>query len=68
MPVLNTSASEPLRRPGRGRGDLVVTLHVETPRRLSRKARDLLRDLAGEEERGRAEGVGLFDRVKDLIG
>lgn len=53
---------------GRGRGDLVVTLHVETPRRLSRKARELLRDLAGEEERGRAEGVGLFDRVKDLIG
>ena len=53
---------------GRGRGDLVVTLHVETPRRLSRKARELLRELSGEEDRSPAEGVGLFDRVKDLIG
>jgi molecular chaperone DnaJ len=52
---------------GRGRGDQVVTVHVETPRRLSRKARQLLQELAGEEQRAAGAGQGLFERVRELL-
>ena len=34
---------------GRGIGDLHVHVHVEVPKKLSRRAEDLLRELAGEE-------------------
>ncbi len=43
----------------RGRGDLFVTLHVVTPRELSREERSLLERLAeirGEPRKGAAEG------------
>jgi molecular chaperone DnaJ len=36
------------RRRGRGRGDLVVRAHVVTPTKLSKKEKELLRDLAKE--------------------
>ncbi len=52
---------------GRGRGDQVVTVHVETPRRLSRRARQLLEELAEEEQRSARQGQGLFDRVRELL-
>lgn len=38
------------RRSGRGRGELVLRVHVETPRKLGRKEKELLRKLA--EHRG----------------
>jgi molecular chaperone DnaJ len=53
---------------GRGRGDQVVTVHVETPRRLSKRSRELLEALAREEGAGRSGGQGLFDRLRDLLG
>ena len=52
------------RRTGRGRGDLIVRTHVATPTDLSRKERDLLRELAklrGEAVKGETRGV--FRRV-----
>jgi molecular chaperone DnaJ len=60
---------------GRGRGDLLVGVKVNTPRKLSKEQRKLLEQLAlslpkedfsptpvGDDERG------LFDRVKDIFG
>jgi len=52
---------------GRGRGDLVVSIRIETPKRLTKKARDLLRQLA-EEEKEQVAGRGPLERVRDLPG
>jgi molecular chaperone DnaJ len=62
---------------GRGRGDLLITVQVQTPRKLSKEQRQLLEQLAkvlpkeqfeprapGEEQEDR----NLFDRVKDMFG
>jgi molecular chaperone DnaJ len=62
---------------GRGRGDLFVTVQVQTPKKLTREQRTLLTQLAkalpedkfaprphGEEQEER----NLFDRVKDMFG
>jgi molecular chaperone DnaJ len=52
------------RRTGRGRGDLIIRTHVVTPTAVSRKEKELLRELAklrGEEVKGKTEGV--FRRV-----
>jgi molecular chaperone DnaJ len=62
---------------GRGRGDLLITVQVQTPKKLSKEQRQLLEQLAkalpkeqfeprapGEEEGDR----NLFDRVKDMFG
>jgi molecular chaperone DnaJ len=62
---------------GRGRGDLLITVQVQTPKKLSKEQRQLLEQLAkvlpkeqfeprapGEEQEDR----NLFDRVKDMFG
>jgi len=62
---------------GRGRGDVLITVQVQTPKKLSKEQRQLLEQLAkalpkeqfeprapGEEEGDR----NLFDRVKDMFG
>jgi molecular chaperone DnaJ len=52
------------RRTGRGRGDLIIRMHVTTPTRPSKKEKELLRELAklrGEEIKGKTKGV--FRRV-----
>jgi molecular chaperone DnaJ len=62
---------------GRGRGDLLVTVQVQTPKKLTKEQRQLLEQLAkalpqekfeprapGEEQDDR----NLFDRVKDMFG
>ena len=36
---------------GRGRGDLVAVIHVDVPKKLSRKAKKLIEELAGELKR-----------------
>jgi molecular chaperone DnaJ len=44
------------RRAGRGRGDLIVRTHVTTPRKISKKEKEALRELAslrGEDPKGR---------------
>jgi molecular chaperone DnaJ len=61
---------------GRGRGDLFVTLQVQTPRKLTREQRQLLEQLAKSlpkekfEPRARddeRDERNLFDRVKDMF-
>ncbi|MFQ5720345.1 MAG: molecular chaperone DnaJ [Acidobacteriota bacterium] len=51
---------------GRGRGDLMVRIRVETPRHLSPKARELFKQLA-EEEGAATDGPGFFERVRELL-
>ncbi|RGP40563.1 Chaperone protein DnaJ [Altererythrobacter insulae] len=54
---------------GRGRGDLVVEIAVETPTKLSKAQKDLLKQFR-ETETGEEcpESKGFFDRVKDAFG
>lgn len=61
---------------GRGRGDLLVTIKVVTPAKLTREQKKLLQQLAASlpAEKfeptpvGDQEDKGLFDRVKDIFG
>jgi len=61
---------------GRGRGDLLVTVKVVTPAKLTREQKKLLQQLAASlpAEKfeptpvGDQEDKGLFDRVKDIFG
>ncbi|HEY6868715.1 MAG TPA: DnaJ C-terminal domain-containing protein, partial [Novosphingobium sp.] len=51
---------------GRGRGDLVIEIMVETPTRLTARQKELLRELQ-ETETGEEcpQSRGFFDRIKD---
>jgi len=61
---------------GRGRGDLLVTVKVVTPRKLTKEQRKVLEQLAEalpKEQfeptpRDEHEDRGIFDRVKDIFG
>ena len=61
---------------GRGRGDLLVTVKVTTPRKLTREQKQLLENLATSLPKEKFEPTrlddhedkGLFDRVKDIFG
>jgi molecular chaperone DnaJ len=61
---------------GRGRGDLLVTVRVVTPAKLTREQKKLLQQLAASlpaetfepAPAGDHEDKGLFDRVKDIFG
>jgi molecular chaperone DnaJ len=54
---------------GRGRGDLVIEIMVETPTKLTARQKELLRELQ-ETETGtkRPQSKGFFDRIKDAFG
>lgn len=58
---------------GHGRGDLVVTVLVETPTRLDARQEELLRELAGlrNEENptgaGQSSAKGMFGRLRDAF-
>jgi molecular chaperone DnaJ len=54
---------------GRGRGDLVIEIMVETPTKLSAARKELLRELQ-ETETGdeTPQSKGFFDRIKDAFG
>lgn len=64
-----------LKIPGRGvprlggtrRGDLLVKVTVETPKRLSARQKELLRELAGTMNEQVAEEKSFFDKVKDAF-
>jgi molecular chaperone DnaJ len=61
---------------GRGRGDLLVTVNVVTPKKLTKEQRKLLEQLSEalpKEQfeptpRAEHEDKGLFERVKDIFG
>ena len=61
---------------GRGRGNLMVTVKVVTPKKLTRDQRKLLEQLADSLPKEKFEPTpivgeddkGLFDRVKDIFG
>ena len=61
---------------GRGRGDLLVTVKVVTPRKLTKEQRKVLEQLADAlpkekfepTPRDEHEDRGLFERVKDIFG
>lgn len=52
-----------------GIGDLILTIHVETPTKLSAEQRDLIKRLGELEEEGKSNPMsrGFFDKVKDLF-
>jgi len=53
---------------GRGRGDLVVELQVETPTKLSSRQKDLLREFQDTETGDECpESRGFFERLKDAF-
>ncbi len=54
---------------GRGRGDLVVEIAVETPTKLSKKQKEILQEFR-ETETGEEcpESRGFFDKLKDAFG
>lgn len=54
---------------GRGRGDLVIELKVETPTKLSARQKELLRELQETETGDECpESRGFFDKLKDAFG
>jgi len=61
---------------GRGQGDLLVTVKVSTPKKLSKEQKKLLEQLAATLPKEEFEPTplveqgdkGLFDRVKDIFG
>jgi molecular chaperone DnaJ len=61
---------------GRGRGDLLMTVKVSTPKKLSKEQRKLLEQLSETLPKEQFEPTpvgdqadkGLFDRVKDIFG
>jgi len=54
---------------GRGVGDLLVRLHVETPRRLTERQEELLREFAETEESSVSpRRKSFFEKVKELFG
>jgi molecular chaperone DnaJ len=61
---------------GRGRGDLLLTVKVITPRKLTREQKKILEQLAASLPKetfeptpvSREADKGIFDRVKDIFG
>ncbi|GGD64949.1 molecular chaperone DnaJ [Croceicoccus mobilis] len=50
---------------GRGRGDLIVDIQVETPRKLSSRQKELLREFQQSETQNQCpDSMGFFERIK----
>jgi molecular chaperone DnaJ len=50
---------------GRGRGDMVIEIQVETPTKLSARQRELLRELQATETGEECpQSKGFFERIK----
>lgn len=53
---------------GRGRGDQIVEVYVEVPKRLSEKQKELLREFKRLEGENTAEHKSFFQRMRDAFG
>lgn len=54
---------------GRGRGDMVVEIMVETPTKLTRRQREILEEFRATETGDECpESRGFFDKLKDVFG
>lgn len=54
---------------GRGRGDMVIQIDVETPTKLSAKQKELLREFQETETGAECpESTGFFSRLKEMLG
>jgi molecular chaperone DnaJ len=54
---------------GRGRGDMVIEIAVETPTRLTARQKELLRELQETETGDECPGSkGFFERIKEAFG
>lgn len=53
---------------GRGRGDLYVDIHVETPVNLTSKQKKLLEEFAAGAEKQNPESTGFIKRMRKLFG
>jgi molecular chaperone DnaJ len=54
---------------GRGRGDLLVEVKVQTPSKLTKRQRELLEELdQNSKVDNRPERRSLMSRVKDIFG
>ena len=54
---------------GRGRGDLVIEIVVETPTKLSRRQKEILEEFRATETGDECpESRGFFDKLKDVFG
>ncbi|MDC8753299.1 molecular chaperone DnaJ [Erythrobacter sp. sf7] len=54
---------------GRGRGDLVVEIAVETPTKLTRRQKEILEEFRATETGDECpESRGFFDKLKDVFG
>ncbi len=52
---------------GYGAGDAILTIHVETPTKLSSEQKDLFEQLALLDQSSNPMSKGFFDKVKDLF-
>ena len=53
---------------GRGRGDLVITIIVQTPTKLNKRQRELLEELAGSTQiENKPAPRTLFSKVKEMF-
>lgn len=52
---------------GRGRGDMVIQIDVETPTKLTSRQKEILREFQGTETGAESpQSKGFFDKVKDI--
>jgi len=52
---------------GYGQGDQIVTIHVETPTKLSHDQKELFKKLSEVEKNSNPMSRGFFDKVKELF-
>lgn len=52
---------------GYGFGDQIITIHVETPSKLSKEQKEIFHKLAEIEQTSNPMTKGFFDRVKELF-